>query len=239
MKTISYEEIAKIKTEWDRIIHYWALKFECNYSSHNVLYNAGLLGAVRGYEEFREDGGSAIKTFVTNHIVWAIKSEMKRNSPLTGRQMEHNAKWRDSRKDLKNELGRKPTTEELKDRVGPDVPRESGYCNIDITDHTTGNPVGKKQRSGEFFSTNRGERLMMSEELIELVKGLCPDDYSRDLIVSLYCDGDTQATVAEQQGVSRQVIGQRLQTLLEFLRKAMLGHEQCYFSTPRPLAITA
>ena len=198
-----------VTKRYEKLIYYWARIF--NRLQYHVneeeLFAAGLTGLWRGFNEW-EPGRKKLKSFLTDHIRWAMLDEMRRNIPYSYVQQKEFRKWEAARLELEQIASRQVTDLDVAKACGIKV---QPLLIEPYTDETSTNkriPVCPEHNSLEY------------RELEATIKEIIPKHC--DMVIDIVVNGRSQKSWSEDLNITRQAVSLRLHNALFKIREELL-----------------
>ncbi len=210
-------------------VYFLARKFQNRGEPLDDIVQVGYLGLIKAIERFDPDLGYEFTTFATLTVAGEIKRHFRDKGTairFPRRLQELHSSVVRVNEQMKNELGREPTVQELAERLGvapEDVTEaiEMGPAQTPISlDQTIGSTDGEAGRSvAETIGSEDAEldRVEMRDLLNRAMEHLTPRE--RAIMAMRFYEQMSQSEIARRLGISQMHVSRLQRAALEQLRK--------------------
>jgi len=220
---------AQLVDAYHDFVYFLARKFQNRGEPLDDIVQVGYLGLIKAIERFDPDLGYEFTTFATLTVAGEIKRHFRDKGTairFPRRLQELHQSVVRVNEQMKNELGREPTVQELAERLGvtpEDVTEamEMGPAQTPISlDQTMGSTDGEAGRSiAESIGTEDAEldRVEMRDLLNRAMEHLTPRE--RAIMAMRFYEQMSQSEIARRLGISQMHVSRLQRAALEQLRK--------------------
>jgi RNA polymerase sigma-B factor len=220
---------AQLVDAYHDFVYFLARKFQNRGEPLDDIVQVGYLGLIKAIERFDPDLGYEFTTFATLTVAGEIKRHFRDKGTairFPRRLQELHSSVVRVNEQMKNELGREPSVQELAERLGvtpEDVTEamEMGPAQTPISlDQTIGSTDGEAGRSiAESIGAEDSEldRVEMRDLLNRAMEHLTPRE--RAIMAMRFYEQMSQSEIARRLGISQMHVSRLQRAALEQLRK--------------------
>lgn len=216
---------AQLVEAYSSLVHFLARKFQNRGEPIDDIVQVGFLGLIKAIDRFDPDLGNEFTTFATPTVTGEIKRYFRDKGwaiRFPRRLQELYQAVVRTNEELKNELGRQPTVQEVAERLGvtgDDVleAMETGPAHTPISiEASAGGEEGRSLLETVGGDDPGLERVEMRDLLQRAMQHLTPRE--RAIMAMRFYDEMSQSEIAKRLGISQMHVSRLQRAALEQLR---------------------
>lgn len=190
------------------------------------LFGAGILGLIQSFRAFDPDRGTAFSSYAQTRIRGAMLDYLREQDWSARRARILSRQLRNAEESLEAELGRRPTDDELAEKLGL---ASTEFAEVRATDAATTihhlDALEPDERDG-YLSRRAApdERLARRDVWRSVSRGLSPKE--RLLLILYYMEGLTMEETGRSLGLTESRVSQLHSNLLKRLRSRYAGNPE-------------
>lgn len=208
--------------EIENLIHYLVNCFG-NFSNRDDLYQAGCLGFIKAYDNYKIDSNCKFSTYAYKYILGEIKSAIRNDKGMhISREISNiNYKIEKAYSLLSQKLMRKPSIEEISNYL--EIPSELVIEAINSTNKIQSideslTDEGKELTYQDVIGTKKeiDDLIMLKDTLNSLT------DEEQKILLGKYLNGYTQTELSEMIGINQVQVSRKERKILTKVKQTMM-----------------
>ena len=219
---------ARLVDAYHDFVYFLARKFQNRGEPLDDIVQVGYLGLIKAIERFDPDLGYEFTTFATLTVAGEIKRHFRDKGTairFPRRLQELHQSVVRVNEQMKNELGREPSVQELAERLGvtPEDVTEAMEMGPAQTPISLDQPIGSTDGEGRSIAESIGtedaelDRVEMRDLLNRAMEHLTPRE--RAIMAMRFYEQMSQSEIARRLGISQMHVSRLQRAALEQLRK--------------------